>query len=406
MKTLQAQYLKDLGTQIFVRQGLSLERSEFLAHTLVESSLTGHDSHGVAYYSAYSTRIKEGHIDVKADPAVVKETPTSALIDGRWAPGQITAMYATDIAVQKAKEGVISAVGAYNCNHIGRIGYYTNWAAERDVIALMFVNVGNPSATAYNGTGRVFGTNPMSVAVPTGEASPFLLDYATSVVASGKVSVKRAKGEKMPLHWARDKDGKPTDDPADYRDGGWLMPFGEYKGYCLQFVSEFLGAVLTGSRLGLDERQPPPSPNGVLVIALDPEAFVGLDAFKEKADELISKVKAVKPEEGKRVQTPGEPEWETKGRDPVAWIMDLHRRWWNRPELTVLIVDDIDRCLDRVNARGPTTKFERRDYLERVQGNYLRIAEMFEGVVVLDDPDLDTITEGVLGRVEALLGKG
>ncbi len=100
-----------------------------------------------------------------------------------------------------------------------------------------------------------------------------------------------------------------------------------------------------------------------------------------------------------------ENDWETKGRDPVAWIMEMHRHWWIHPDLTVLIVDDIDRCLDRVGKRGPVTKFERRDYLERVQTNYLRIAEMSESVVVLDDPDLDDITEGVLGRVEALLGE-
>jgi dTMP kinase len=99
-----------------------------------------------------------------------------------------------------------------------------------------------------------------------------------------------------------------------------------------------------------------------------------------------------------------EPAWETRGRDPVAWIMDLHRPWWIAPDLTVLIVDDIDRCLERVTNRGPKTKFERRDYLERVQANYQRLAEVTEGVVVLDDPDLEDLVEGALGRVEALLG--
>jgi LDH2 family malate/lactate/ureidoglycolate dehydrogenase len=329
MKTLHAQYLKALGVHIFTRQGLDRERAEFLVQTLVEANLTGHDSHGVTYYSAYSNRIKEGHIDVKADPKIVKETPASALVDGRWAPGQITAMHVMDLAVKKAKVNAVSAVGAYNCNHIGRVGYYTNWAAERDIIAMMFVNVGNPEATVFNGTTRVFGTNPISVAVPTGEASPFLVDYATSVVAEGKVSVVRAKGEKMPLHWARDKDDKPTDDPEAYRAGGWLMPFGEYKGYGLQFVSELLGAVLTGSRIGLEGGMKPPSPNGILAVALNPEAFVGLEAFKEKTDELITRVKAVKPQEGKRVQTPGEPEWETKFQRFEDGIPLLDETWGN-----------------------------------------------------------------------------
>ncbi len=152
MKTVHAQYLKDLGVQIFIKQGLEEERAEFLAHTLVEANLTGHDSHGVTYYSAYSNRIKEGHIDVKADPKTVKETPASALVDGEWAPGQVTAIYAMELAVKKARENAVGAVGAYNCNHIGRVGYYTNWAAERGIIAMMFVNVGNPSATVFNGT--------------------------------------------------------------------------------------------------------------------------------------------------------------------------------------------------------------------------------------------------------------
>jgi dTMP kinase len=99
-----------------------------------------------------------------------------------------------------------------------------------------------------------------------------------------------------------------------------------------------------------------------------------------------------------------EEQWETRGRDPVAWIMDQHRPWWIEPDLTVLIVDDVDRCLERVSTRGPTSKFERRDYLKRVQQNYLRIAETTDGVVVVDDPALDDIEAAVLGRVEAMLG--
>ena len=99
-----------------------------------------------------------------------------------------------------------------------------------------------------------------------------------------------------------------------------------------------------------------------------------------------------------------ETEWETKGRDPVAWIMEQHRPWWIEPDLTVLIVDNIDRCLDRVTSRGPTSKYERRDYLKRVQSNYMRIAETTDGVVVVDDPDLPDIEAAVLGRVEAMLG--
>ncbi len=307
-----ADILMKLGTEIFTAQGLTQEKAQFIAETLVEANLTGHDSHGVHYYVTYSDRIKGGHIQVDAEPGIVQETATTALIDGRWAPGQVTAKYLVEAAVRKAKENMVSAVGAFNCNHIGRVGYYTDWAARQGIIALMFVNVGTPSVSVFGGLGKFFGTNPLSVAVPTGEARPFLTDYATSVVADGKLSVARAKNAKIPTHWARDRDNNPTDDPFAVKEGGWLLPFGLYKGYCLQLVSELLGAVLTGSRTGPNPNRVPPSANGVFVIAINPDAFVGLDNFKQNTDELFAQVKAVEPEPGNKVLIPGEPEWETK----------------------------------------------------------------------------------------------
>jgi LDH2 family malate/lactate/ureidoglycolate dehydrogenase len=310
----QAETLKRLGTEIFAAQGLDRDKAEFLADTLVEASLTGHDSHGVSYFVTYSDRIRKGFIDVYAEPTVEKETSSTALVDGHWAPGQITAKFLIELAVEKAKRQSVSAVGAYNCSHIGRVGYYTEWATRSGVIAMMFVNVGHPSVSVYGGIGKVFGTNPFSASVPTGEDKPYLLDYATSMVAAGKLSIARAKHEKIPINWTRDKDGNLTDDPRAYREGGWLLPFGEHKGYCLQLLMELLGAVLTGSRTGLDPEKEPPSPNGVLAVAIDPEAFVGLEAFKQRADSVICHVKQTRPQPGGRVLVPGEPEWEAKER--------------------------------------------------------------------------------------------
>ena len=312
MIVVPAERLLKLGKDIFKAQGLAHEKAEFLVETLVEASLTGHSSHGVRYFVIYSDRIKESHIKLDAEPIIVQETPATAYIDGRYAPGQITAKKLMEVAVAKAKENMVSAVGAYNCNHIGRIGYYTNWAAKQGVVALMFVNVGGPSVAVHGGMGKSFGTNPISVGIPTGDAKPFLTDYATSVGAAGKVAVARDKYAKIPLHWTKDKHGKPTDDPFAFKDGGWLLPFGEYKGYALQLVSELLGAVLTGSRVGMDPDQIPPSTNGVFMIAVDPGAFVGLDTFREGVDDVIRRVKEIEPEPGKRVMIPGEPEWESK----------------------------------------------------------------------------------------------
>jgi LDH2 family malate/lactate/ureidoglycolate dehydrogenase len=134
------------------------------------------------------------------------------------------------------------------------------------------------------------------------------MDYATSFAAAGKISVARAKHAKIPKHWVRDKNGEPTDDPNAFYDGGYLLGFGEHKGYGIQMTSELLGAALTGSRASMDDSKNPPSPNGVFCIAINPEAFVGLKAFKEKSSEIIKFVKSRKPEKGETVLIPGDPE--------------------------------------------------------------------------------------------------
>jgi LDH2 family malate/lactate/ureidoglycolate dehydrogenase len=315
MKVLPANVLKRLGTEIFMAVGASREKAEFVAETIVEASLTGHDSHGVRYFVRYSERAREGFINVEEEPVVVKESAVSALVDGRWTFGQITAMRAMELAVEKARKNVIGAVGAYNCNHIGRVGYYTAWAAGQGVVAIMFVNVGNPSVSVYGGLGRVFGTNPLSVSVPSSGGNPFLLDYATSMVAAGKVSVARAKHEKIPTHWIRDKNGGVTDDPNDLTDDGWLLPFGEHKGYCLQLLMELMGAVMTGSRSGVDPRGAhTPSPNGVFIIAINPDGFVGREVFERRTGEVLHKVRVSEPEPGRKILIPGDPEWETQER--------------------------------------------------------------------------------------------
>ena len=312
MIKVQVDRITELGIEIFTKQGASLERATFLVETLVEANLTGHDSHGVYYYKRYSDRIKEGYLKVDAEPEIVKETPGTAYIDGKWTFGQITAKKLVETAVDKAKENMVAAVGAFNCNHIGRIGYYTSWAAKQGIISTFYVNVGNPIVSVYNGLGKTFGTNPYSASVPTSGDTPFLVDYATSVVAAGKLSVASAKGAKIPTHWTKDKYGRVNDDPNVLKDGGWLLPFGDYKGYGLQMVCELLGAVLTGSRVGPSGVELPPSPNGIFMMAVNPDAFIGLDEFMKNTDELLAKVKNWPALGGQRVMVPGTPEMETK----------------------------------------------------------------------------------------------
>jgi uncharacterized oxidoreductase len=308
MIVTEAQGLKELGVQIFVALGASKQKAELVTETLVKANLCGHDSHGVFFFPVYGNRIKQGYIHPKENPRIIKETPSSAYIDGRWGFGQVVAMKMMETAVEKAKTNMIAAIGAYNVNHIGRLGYYTTWATEQDMIGMMFANVGNPLVSPFHGTGRTFGTNPVSISSPTATGENFLMDYATSLAAAGKLNVARAKHAKIPTHWARDKNGNPTDDTNAFYDDGYLLGFGEHKGYGLQIASELLGAALTGSRTSMEDSKNPPSPNGVFCIAINPEAFVGLEAFKLKSAEVIKIIKSRKPEKGETVLVPGDPE--------------------------------------------------------------------------------------------------
>ena len=312
MIKVQADKITKLGIEIFTKQGASHERASFLVETLVDANLTGHDSHGVYYYPKYSDRIKQGYIKIDAEPEIVKETLGTAYINGNWTFGQIIAKKLVETAVDKAKENMVAAVGAFNCNHIGRIGYYTDWAAKQGIISTFYVNVGHPLVSVHNGLGKTFGTNPYSASVPTGTNIPFLVDYATSVVAAGKLSIASAKGAKIPTHWTKDQKGGVNDDPNILSQGGWLLPFGEYKGYGLQMICEFLGGVLTGSRVGPSDVEIPPSTNGIFMLAVNPDAFIGLDEFVKNTDSLLQQVKNWPALGEERVFVPGEPEKETK----------------------------------------------------------------------------------------------
>lgn len=305
---IPADQLRELGVKLFTAQGTSLERAEYLIDSLIEANLTGHDSHGAHYFIRYSERIKNGHIIIDEEPEIVKESPGSALIDGKWTFGQITAKKAIELAVEKAKKSMVAGVGAFNCNHIGRLGWYTDWAAKQGIITTMYANVGHPSVSVHNGFGKTFGTNPYSASVPTCGDVPFLVDYATSVVAHGKVSVAKAGKKEIPVHWTLDKDGNKTTNAEDLDNGGWLLPIGGYKGMGLQMVSELLGGVLTGSRVGPAPYTDPPSPNGVFIVAINPDGFIGYDKFKMDSDSLLKTVKAWPSLKGEQVLVPGMPE--------------------------------------------------------------------------------------------------
>ena len=340
MPRFSAADLKRLGVDIFERSGASKEDAELVVEMLLEANLAGHDSHGILYVTRYTERIKKGIIDLKAKPEVTCESPNTAIIDGHWAFGQVTAKKTMEVAVEKARRNSVSTVGAFHCNHIGRLGAYTLIAAENGMIGFLMANSVNTAMQPYGGTSRFLGTNPISVAIPAGEMKPFLLDFATSSAAEGKIWIAAMNDEKIPFGWIVNNDGCDTDNPHEFsastptvEGDGRLLAFGArdgHKGYCFAILMEVLGGILTGAGSILNRGAVHPNENGILAIVIDVNRFAPIEAFKKKMDSLFTTVHqaTINPRfKYAQVQVPGEIEWRNRERHLIEGISIPHQVW-------------------------------------------------------------------------------
>lgn len=314
MPTFTAEELRHIGTLLFTAAGAPVEVAARVAESLVLSNLKGHDSHGIAQASGYVRAIRAGKLDPKAQPVILNETPTTALVDGKWGFGQVAAEYATNVLIQKAKQHAVSAVGIRNCNHIGRLGQYAEQAANAGIIAMITLCGGGrgTSTTPYGGAGRTLGTNPFAFGIPAGKQPPLIADFATTVVAGGKIAVARDRGERIPEGWLVTKDGLPTTDPAEFYRGGMLLTMAGHKGSALSMVAEALGGALTGAT---QFQEGETSRNCVFMWGVRIDVFQPAEEYRKLEDRSIEKVKATPPAPGfKEVLVPGEPERRTQAQ--------------------------------------------------------------------------------------------
>jgi LDH2 family malate/lactate/ureidoglycolate dehydrogenase len=308
--TVHADRLLAISRRIFEAAGTPADLAEVVSDHLINANLAGHDSHGVIRIPSYVQAIQRGQLDPAARPRTLEDRGATIRVDGNWAFGQVAARYAIELAIGRARELGVALVGIVHANHIGRVGEYPTIAAERGVAA--FVTVGGPgrSVAPYGGRRGGLGTNPISFGFPAAAHPPFLVDFATSAIAGGKVMVARAKAEPLPPGALIDADGQPTQDAEKYFAGGALLPFGGHKGYGLSLVSALFSGVLTqaahaGERGG----------GGVLMLAIDAGAFGPVERAIADADALMERIKAIEPAAGfAEVQVPGEPEARSRER--------------------------------------------------------------------------------------------
>ncbi|MFM2051524.1 MAG: hypothetical protein RL682_2015 [Pseudomonadota bacterium] len=335
--TLQAQYLRAQAASIFIAAGSTPEEAQKVADNLVMANLCGHDSHGVGMIARYIDAVLEGGLQPNTGVKVLLDIGSMLSLDGQRGFGQVVGEQAMQLGIARAKQHGSCIMTLANAHHLGRIGHWAEMAVAQGLVALHFVNVlSRPVVAAWGGTDGRFGTNPCCIGIPlTGSVgAPFILDFATSRVAQGKMRVAHNEGRRVDLGYVIDAQGKPTTDPGvvvvPQGPGllGALMSFGEHKGYGLAVACELLGGALsgggtwhglpgagagTGTGAGAGAGAPATYPravvNSMLSILIDPAKLGTQQRFEFEAAAFIDWLRQCPPGEGfDAVQIAGEPE--------------------------------------------------------------------------------------------------
>src|SRR5512136_192725 len=218
-------YLFEFTKNVFLKMGCSENDSIIIAGVFLAAELRGHASHGMIRIKDYYELWKAKRINVNPRVTIVHETPSTAVVDGDNAVGMIAARRSMEIAIEKAKIAGTGWVATRNSNHFGIAGYYSMMALTHDMIGICLTNA-NPLVAPTFSISRMMGTNPVAIAIPALKQPPFVADMATTPVARGKLTVAQKKGEKIPVGWAQDKEGNPTEDAAIIEKGGAMLPLG------------------------------------------------------------------------------------------------------------------------------------------------------------------------------------
>ena len=325
--------LRQIGYQLFAAVGCPPESARAVVDHLVESSLYGHDAHGSIRIYEYIGQIQDGIFDPEGQPSIISDRPCAVAVDGGGAMGQIGATFATQLAIDRAKEHGVATATLRNCGHAGRVGAYPLMAARAGTMAQVFANGGHfgGQVAPFGGIDGRLCTDPLAFAAPRREADPILLDMTTSVVAEGKVRVANYRGEEVPQGWLIDSEGHPTRDPKAFRADppGSILPVGgvaAHKGYGMAFMVELLGGALSGQ--GCTRGAPVVASNGVLLTVHHIESFTDLETYYDEVESLLEHVRSSRLAPGfEEILVPGEPEFRSARQRQSTGIEVDDKTW-------------------------------------------------------------------------------
>ncbi len=322
--------ITDFVTDAFVGYGVPREDAEICTDVLLESDKRGIESHGCNRFKPiYIDRIVAGIQQPVTNFEVVKETPTTAVVDGHDGMGQVIGKKAMQMAIDKAKQYGLGMVAVRNSCHYGIAGYYATQATEQGCIGFTGTNA-RPSVAPTFGVEGMFGTNPLTMGIPSDEKFDFVIDCATSITQNGKIEYYERIGEEVHPGTIIGLDGEPVSGDAGEALrrirkgtaalttlGGIGEALGGYKGYGYAMIIELLSAALQDGEYGKALNGKDENGNlvpyhlGHFFMAIDTEHFVGEDATRKKVGEILREVRASKKAPGaERIYTAGEKEYE------------------------------------------------------------------------------------------------
>ena len=328
MPSIMPDELEKIATALLVEAGASEEESKVISRLSIGANLAGHDSHGIIQIPTYIDRVNRGHIVPGAEYEIVKDTPTTTVVDGHWGFGYSVTERLMRETIEKARTQNIAAATVYRQSHIGRLAAYPLMAAEADMIGMITADSGRSAKAVvpFGGREKRLGTNPISIAMPSNMDGPFFLDMATSAVAAGKINLAQARGGSIPSGWVVKADGEHTTDPNELKNGGAILPLGGdqgHKGYGLSSIVEIFSGILTGLGFGHD-----PSGrhnDGCFISVFNVSAFRDLQDFKDEVTEFAAYLKSSETAPGfDEVLYPGEIEYrnETRQRKEGIFVED------------------------------------------------------------------------------------
>jgi len=324
---IPANRLVDFMVDALVAMGVPVDDAKIIADVLITSDLWGVRSHGVAHLKMYHERMKVGLQLPVTHLTVVKDTPTTAVMDGGNGMGMVVGYHAMQLAIQKAKQYGLGAVAVRNSSHYGIAGYYPMMAVKDGLVGLSVTNA-HPSTAPTFGVRPMLGTNPIAVAAPTDEPFPYMFDAATSVAPRGKIEIAARANKPIPEGWVIGQDGKTATDSSNMIKqmnegtvallpvGGMGELMGGHKGYGLATMVEiFSAAFQNGTYLwGLTDMDADGKPQflriGHFFLAIDIEHFIPLADFKQITGNMMRELRSSPRAPGQpRIYTAGEKEY-------------------------------------------------------------------------------------------------